>query len=258
MDIWNIALEQLAVDFDVTADELRGRSNLVSLRTHDARKRRYEAGERGLQALCVNGICAFNVLDAGLRAALEQRFGDFDAAWLMEVDSLRALDGVIGRYGHRVSACHQYYLPGGARRARCDGAVEWLEADALAALAAEGRFCTALGGDPHRPDELAAVARVRGEIVGMAAASRDCASMWQIGVQVAEHARGHGLATALVAQLSDALLARGVVPFYGTSPGHVISQRVAVGAGFLPAWGEIYSEADVQRVADLSRDGYGN
>ena len=43
----------------------------------------------------------------------------------------------------------------------------------------------------------------------------------------------------LVTELKNELLRRGILPFYGTSPSHLASQRLALGAGFVPAWAEL-------------------
>lgn len=117
--------------------------------------------------------------------------------------------------------------------------IQWYEGERLARFAGDARFAEALADNPAWPDQLAVAALSEGGILGMAAASRDSARLWQIGVNVDAAALGRGIATALVALLGDALLARGVVPFYGTAASHIISQRVAVAAGFLPAWAEL-------------------
>jgi len=91
-----------------------------------------------------------------------------------------------------------------------------------------------------RPDVLAVTAKSGGEIVGMAGCSADCEMMWQIGIDVLPEHRGHGLASALTAMLADEILRRGKVPYYGTATNHIGSQRVAVRAGFIPAWMCVY------------------
>ena len=43
----------------------------------------------------------------------------------------------------------------------------------------------------------------------------------------------------LVGLLKNEILKRGILPYYGTSLSHIASQRVALGAGFAPAWVEL-------------------
>ena len=63
----------------------------------------------------------------------------------------------------------------------------------------------------------------------------------QIGVNVLPEHRGRGLAVRLTALLKDALLDRGVVPFYGTALSHTASLNVARRAGLRPAWAEVWA-----------------
>ena len=56
-------------------------------------------------------------------------------------------------------------------------------------------------------------------------------------------AEGLGIGTMLVTILKNEILNRGKLPFYGTSMSHIASQRVAINAGFIPAWSELYCES---------------
>ena len=76
-------------------------------------------------------------------------------------------------------------------------------------------------------------------ILGMAGASCDSDTMWQIGINVEDIERGNGIGTMLVALLKNEVLKRGKLPYYGTAMSHVASQRVALSAGFVPAWVEL-------------------
>ena len=50
------------------------------------------------------------------------------------------------------------------------------------------------------------------------------------------------LGWTLTALLAREVERRGALPFYGTSMSHIASQRVALRAGFVPAWTELYAE----------------
>ena len=82
-----------------------------------------------------------------------------------------------------------------------------------------------------------------GVLLGMAGATNDSDSMWQIGINVMPEAEGLGIGSMLVAVLKNEILKRGKLPFYGTSMSHIASQRVALGAGFVPMWAELYCES---------------
>ena len=91
-----------------------------------------------------------------------------------------------------------------------------------------------------RPDVLALIARKNGLVVGMAGASADCATMWQIGIDVLPQHRNLGLAAYLVNRLTLEVLRRGFVPYYGTASSNLASQHVAHSAGYVPAWVNAY------------------
>lgn len=87
-----------------------------------------------------------------------------------------------------------------------------------------------------RPDVLVAVAKRVGKVVGMAGASADCSTMWQVCMDVLPEYRNHGLAAYLVNWLTIEILNREMVPYYGTASSNIASQRVAHRAGYCPAW----------------------
>lgn len=89
--------------------------------------------------------------------------------------------------------------------------------------------------------ELAA-AIIDDEIVGMAGASADSPSFWQIGVNVNKNFEGRHIATGLVSMLKADILKKEIVPYYGTSFSNLASQHVAAKAGFEVAWVELITE----------------
>lgn len=76
----------------------------------------------------------------------------------------------------------------------------------------------------------------------MAGATSDSDMMWQIGINVMAEAKGTGIGSMLVEKLKNEILDLGRIPFYGTAMSHIASQKVALHAGFYPAWAELYCE----------------
>jgi GNAT superfamily N-acetyltransferase len=99
-------------------------------------------------------------------------------------------------------------------------------------------FRNAIGRDVNhpRPDVLAITAQKDGQVVAIAGAGNDCAKMWQIGIDVLPEYRQLGLAVYLVNQMTLEILERGYIPYYGTAPSNIASQRVARRVGYEPAW----------------------
>ena len=90
---------------------------------------------------------------------------------------------------------------------------------------------------------MLAVAAFDGDgIIGMAGASSDSQTMWQIGIDILPKYRGKGIGTNLVTLLKNEILNRGKIPFYGTVESHFHSQNIAISSGFFPAWAELYSQ----------------
>ena len=106
------------------------------------------------------------------------------------------------------------------------------------------RFPHALGASPdhNRPEMLAAIARMDGAPVGVAAVSRDSEFMWQVGIDVLPAHRRQGLAAALTSAVTRAVLDAGAVPYYACSNTNIPSMKTALAAGFRPMWVELLTK----------------
>ena len=103
--------------------------------------------------------------------------------------------------------------------------------------------CATYPGTSISDDELGVAAICDGQIAGMAGASSDSPTMWQIGINVSLEKRRAGIGTMLVTLLKNEILKRGYLPYYGTAFSHIASQRVALASGFLPAWAELVTSS---------------
>lgn len=110
---------------------------------------------------------------------------------------------------------------------------EIYEADRIPELYADKRFTQAFN---FKSDRIAIVARDGGETAAIAAADDFVQGFFQIGIDTVPEFRGRGLAAYLVNAISVEIESRGHVPFYNTWAANIASMRVAVSAGFCPAW----------------------
>lgn len=94
--------------------------------------------------------------------------------------------------------------------------------------------------ESKRPEVLAAVAYDDTRVIGIACASADSATMWQIGVDVLPEYRGNEIAVKLVNMITVETLNRGIIPYYTTDCANINSQRVAVKSGYIPAWSHCF------------------
>ena len=136
--------------------------------------------------------------------------------------------------------------------------VDLLSEEQIERFRGDKRYSNALGFSVTRPDVLvlaaypveedAADVPAAGESdpaladpIALVGVSDDSPIMRQIGIDVLPAFRGAGIASALVRDAARLTLAEGYLPFYGTSPSHMLSQRVAMNAGLVPTWWEYVS-----------------
>lgn len=133
--------------------------------------------------------------------------------------------------------------------------VDLLDVEQFERFRGDKRYSNALGFSVTRPDVLVLAAYavdgagdtegagipVNADPVAMVGMSDDSPIMRQIGIDVLPAFRGAGIASVLVRDAARLTLAEGYLPFYGTSPSHMLSQRVAMNAGLVPTWWEYVS-----------------
>ena len=133
--------------------------------------------------------------------------------------------------------------------------VDLLSEEQIESFRGDKRYSNALGFSERRPDVLVLAAYAvdgagdtegagipaNADPVAMVGMSDDSPIMRQIGIDVLPAWRGAGIASALVRDAARLTLAEGYLPFYGTSPSHMLSQRVALNAGLVPTWWEYVS-----------------
>ncbi len=133
--------------------------------------------------------------------------------------------------------------------------VDLLSEEQIESFRGDKRYSNALGFSERRPDVLVLAAYAvdgaddtegagipaNADPVAMVGLSDDSPIMRQIGIDVLPAFRGAGIASALVRDAARLTLAEGYLPFYGTSPSHMLSQRVALNAGLVPTWWEYVS-----------------
>lgn len=136
--------------------------------------------------------------------------------------------------------------------------VELLDAEQIERFRGDKRYSNALGFSVTRPDVLVLAAYpveedaadvpaagesapMHADPIALVGVSDDSPIMRQIGIDVLPAWRGAGIASVLVRDAARLTLAEGYLPFYGTSPSHILSQRVAMNAGLVPTWWEYVS-----------------
>ncbi len=216
---------------------------------HPARRRYRDHWE--LRLINYRGLTVICAQHPRVREAADNLLAGDNGNWVGDYSELRKLNDYLTPYALQMSGTSLFFTPG--RDFFTPGAdarpgfpaegytVRWLEPSELDQYRGNPDFENALGFKELRPDVQVLGAYAEGELVALAGASEDSDWCRQIGIDVLLGHRSMGLASYLVKELSQAILAEGFVPFYGTSPSHIISQQVALNAGLRPAWWEFVS-----------------
>ena len=232
----DILVKQLAVDF--CTDE-----NIFTEYKRLEGRRIFQEGECYLKVASVNG----KILASGKKDIIDwvrDKYKDGNGAWFMDMEYLHKLEAGLSKFGCQIGQAHPFYIATEKSGVDTKGyEIRVFTGKELEQFRGDERFGEAFLFDAAPKDEIGVGAYKDGMILGMAGATSDSDMMWQIGINVMPEAGGIGIGTMLVAIIKNEILNRGKLPFYGTSMSHIASQRVALGAGFVPAWSELYCEA---------------
>lgn len=235
-----LLLRQLAADFCCTPAEVAdGQHHFNVFTPHPDRRQYMEIVPCLLKIAVVNGKLLFTGREDVISRCREL-YHNANAPWFMEAGNLAALDRELSTFGAHIRHARPFFTaeapaPVDTR----DFTILRYTPETIKQFRGDGRFSEAYGFCDTAPDMLGVAAVKDGAILGMAGASADSPLMWQIGINVQPEARGHGIAAMLVSLIRNDVLAAGRLPYYGTSISHLESQRVALRAGFLPAWFEL-------------------
>lgn len=234
--------KQLAIDFCTDEASVASRVNIFTEYRRLEGRRIFQESECFLKIAAVNG----KLLVSGKAEIVEwvrNRYHDTDAAWFMDFKCLHGLEAGLAKFGCRIEQVHPFYLAVNPSKTDTkDYEIKIFEGEELEQFRGDERFCEAFLFSDTPKDEIGVGAYRDGRLLGIAGATSDSPLMWQIGINVMPESQGLGIGTMLVTVLKNEILKRGKLPFYGTSISHIASQRVALGAGFLPSWTELCCE----------------
>lgn len=242
-EILKIAKAQLALDYNCQLSDFELTANTIVENKLVPGRRIYRSDGCFFKAICF-GSKAIISASPEMLTWCQENLAKRDANWLFEYPKLRAIDKKLQEFGQEIADIHQYYLPNPTVQEIVPGFdTKWYEQEAILQFKDDSRIDEAFAFDENHPDMLGVAALDGDHIMGMAGASSDGETLWQIGIDVFPEYRSRGIGTTLIKLLKNELLKRGKVPFYGTVQSHIPSQNIAVNAGFFPAWTELYSRA---------------
>lgn len=238
-EIIKIAMQQSARDINAQYTDFLKETNVIVRSEVGSSARKYYKEPITCNLVSYGNNVVASVRDA-YREIIEAYIAKFEFYRCFETPNMHWLDAQMEKMGQKICFMAEYFLPDMDRLSRLSCSYEWkeLEQKDFSALYVP-EWSNALCKDRKELDVLGIGAYENDKLIGLAACSADCGSMWQIGVDVLPEYRRKGIASALTSNLAIEILERGKVPFYCCAWSNVRSARNAIKSGFMPAWVEM-------------------
>lgn len=238
-EILQIAMRQSARDINCKAEDfLRDEPVIVSSGVGPKARAYYK------EPITCNMVSYGNHIVASVkeeyREIVEEYIHKFTFYHCFETPNLNWLSERLQPMGQKVCFMAEYYLPDvdKVQALPCAYETKILTQEDFGELY-QPEWGNALCEDRRERDVLGIGAYDDGKLIGLAGASADCDTMWQIGVDVLPVYRRKGIAASITGKLAAEILERGKAPFYCSAWSNIPSVRNAVKSGFIPAWVEM-------------------
>lgn len=237
--ILQIAMQQSAIDANCNVGDFSRTDNVIVISKENASARKY---------LKLPHVCNLISYGSNIVATISEEhehivreyIDKYPVEHCFETPNLHVLNDAFQKTGYRVCFMAEYFLPDVQllRALSCNYELRLLSAKDFGSLYTE-QWSNALCKDRKELDVLGVGAYHNENLIGLAACSADCETMWQIGVDVLPEYRRKGIASALTSRLAIEILERGKVPFYCCAWSNLKSVKNAIKSGFRPAWVEM-------------------
>ena len=237
--IYETAKNQSAIDLNCHKDDFDKDYNVIVYSESSSAARKYLE----LPFAC-NLVSYGNNIVASVDPEYEKIVRDYIDQYKMEhcfeTPNMHIINEAFSEHGLRVCFMAEYFLPDMdiLTELPCPYETRVLTQTDFTGLYNE-KWSNALSEKRKELDVLGIGAYDEKELVGLAACSADCDTMWQIGVDVLPEYRRQGIASALTSMLALEIIKREKVPFYCCAWSNVKSARNAIKSGFRPAWVEM-------------------
>lgn len=252
-EILRIAIEQSARDLCADASDFEKSENVIVYSAENDKARKY---------LKLPFSCQLVSYGSNTVASVSHEFEKITKKYLhlyptehiFETPNLHVLNEALLEMGQKICFMAEYFLPDVEvlRPLDCPYELRVLTQSDFADLYLP-EWSNALCEKRKHLDMIGIGAYDGTRLVGLAGASADCDTMWQIGVDVLPEYRRQGIASAITSRLALEILNRGRVPFYCAAWCNIKSVRNAIKSGFRPAWVEMTAKpcATVDRMNEI-------
>lgn len=238
-EILEIAMRQSAIDGSCQWQDFQKEENVVVISKEQEQARRYLKLPFDCNLISYGNNVVASVKEE-LAETVKQYINRYPQQHCFETPNFHVLNDALERKNLRVCFMAEYFLPDVEvlKELPCEYKLKVLIPADFSDLY-KPEWSNALCEDRKQLDVIGVGAYDNGQLVGLAGASADCDSMWQIGVDVLPAYRRKGIASALTSRLALEILERGKVPFYCAAWCNIKSVRNAIKSGFRPAWVEM-------------------
>lgn len=238
-EILETALRQSAADLNASPEDFTKNENVIVREGLGPLARKYYKEPIACNLVSYGSNIVASVRDE-YREIIREYLEKFTFYHCFETPDIHWLDDRLAQFGQRVCFMAEYFLPDTAalKPLSCDFELKTLTKKDFSGLYLP-EWSNALCAERSELDVLGVGAYDGDKLVGFAACSADCDSMWQIGVDVLPEYRRRGIASAVTSKLAVLILERNIVPFYCCAWSNIPSARNAIRSGFRPAWAEM-------------------
>ena len=238
-EILEIALKQSAIDCNCAPEDFLSGNNLVTFSQKHPKARVYLPLPFECDLVSYGSNIVAQVGEELVRETIDY-IDKHPAHDCFETPSILALNDAVMKKGFKVCFMAEYFLPdmNHVKALECPYETRIMGPEEFKDLYLP-KWSNALCEKRRDHDRIAIGAYDNGRLIGMAGASDDCETMWQIGIDVLPEYRRQGVASALTSTLAVEILKRGIVPFYCAAWSNIRSVRNAIKSGFRPAWVEL-------------------
>ena len=251
-EIRQIALTQSAIDCNCNPEDFLRADNVITQSCPHPHARKYLPLPFACDLVSYGSNIVAQV-SKETEGAVREYLEFCDIAHAFETPAIHVLDELLAPFDLKVCFMAEYFLPDvdALKVLPCSFELKILHQEDFQNLNLP-QWSNALCEKRKELDVLGVGAYDNGELIGLAACSADCETMYQIGVDVLPEYRRRGVASALTSRLALEILKLGKVPFYCAAWCNIRSVGNAVKCGFRPAWVELTAR-DIPFVREMNR-----
>jgi GNAT superfamily N-acetyltransferase len=240
--ILEVAIEQLAFDFNCTSEDFCSKENKVVISGENVKAKKYYPRLPFFCALASFGNNVVASVNIDIKEFIYEYINKHKIEDCFAPPNLFTLNDELRKHGSWVTFSAQRFLPDIEiiKPIPCEYEVKILQPDDYSHLYNIPAWNNAIGSGKRKHLNRLAVGAFDGlDLIGLAGSEACCESMFQIGVDVLPEYRRKGIAASLTSRLALEILHIGKVPFTGNVWANIPSFKTQFASGFKPAWVEM-------------------